>query len=552
MYLPNDGNDKLVGVVCISEVRMENPTPKQTRKGWTAAARLGTSITLLLVGVSIGAWFFSDWSASVLADKHEKASTVKPRDDKKDKKKSEGSKLEADPDIALAMRLERAFKKVARHVAPSVVSLTVFSRGGDWNEQLWKMHQRLGPRNLEREFTGSGVIIRADGTILTNEHVVRDAAHIRATLHDATAFTVKVVGTDPRSDLAVLSPIEGTQLGKKLIPASFADSDTVQKGQWALAVGNPFKLSNTLTVGVVSERGRSLTTHRFFSDVFYGDLIQTDAATNPGNSGGPLFNIRGQLIGINTMIYSKSGKFEGFGFAIPSNQVKPRLAFLELGRPVQYGWLGVALKNLERDQRAFDLPQGAGVLVQEVFRNMPADRAGMKRGSVILSFDDIPVRSADELIMAVGMAKVGKKSRVRLRDPSGKITELAVRIGLRTRDIVQLSRESGFPPDSKPNEEDRAGEFTWRGMRIREMTAEEAKRLGGRLRVIGVLKGSPADRAGLYEGAILSEIKYAGAAAIKKLASLSQLERIAKAAKGPVYLHASVVGYVQLDPQSRP
>ncbi len=531
---------------------------KDTQRG---LPRLAWALFMVLVGAAAGAHFLPDLGRQVMAEKRSPARLAGEGEthgaEGKDKPKTEPVRSsdqvpvqENDPDIALAMRLERGFEKVAQRVAPSVVNLTVFSRNARWREQLWRMHEKPGARFPDREFTGSGVLLRKDGTILTNEHVVRDANHIRARLHDGFIFKAKVVSTDPRSDLAVLRPVEGTVFKSKLTPATLADSDQVRVGQWAVAVGNPFKLTNTVTVGVVSARSRSLSsTHRFFSDVFYGDLIQTDAAINPGNSGGPLFNIRGQLIGINTMIYSRSGTFEGFGFAIPSNQVKPRLAALEAGREVMYGWLGVSLKNLNSTHPVFDLPDGKGVLIEEVFADMPADRAGLRRGSVIVSFDKTRVKSVDELIMVVGMAQVGKIVSVRILNPRGVMEDVPVRIGLRSPSLVSSGPHSF---EGAREETPVAGEWSWRGMRLKELSDEDAQKAGGPIRVIGVKKGTQADRAGLFEGAVIDEIKTRKEAAIQPLRSLEALKRIGEGTKGAVYLHASVVGYIELDGAESP
>ncbi|MCW8133141.1 MAG: trypsin-like peptidase domain-containing protein [Planctomycetota bacterium] len=452
---------------------------------------------------------------------------------------------ENDPDLLLAERLARAFQKVAKAVEPCVVSLTVSTKGDDWREDLWRLHDQSGPPSMERKFTGSGVIIDEDGTILTNEHVIRGAEQIRVTLYDGTVYKARVSGTDARSDLAVILPLEGKPPGK-LRSVKMADSDKVQVGQWAIAVGNPFELSNTLTVGVVSARGRSLPTRSFSAtDVFYGNLIQTDAAINPGNSGGPLFNVRGELIGINTMIFSKSGKFEGFGFAIPSNHVKPRLAALKAGQPVQYGWLGVVPSDLEPGQEAFQVPNGRGVLVERVLSDSPADRAGIEQGAVILAIDGNSVSNSNELIMSVGMAPVGKVAKVKVMQ-KGKTVELSVLVGLRTPELVSQNQRDMVNPLGE-NQPDNPGEFLWRGMRVRELQPDEARKLGGILMVVRVKKGSAADRAGLYEGAILDEIKYAENAEILPLKSLAHLKRAALETKGSVYVHSPIAGYLPLE-----
>jgi serine protease Do len=448
---------------------------------------------------------------------------------------------EPDPDIELAVRLERAFQKVAAQVQPCVVSLTVHTKGGDWRDDIARLQDRGGLYSLERRFTASGVILEEDGLILTNEHVVRGAEQIRARLHDGTVFKAKVAGSDPRSDIALLRPV--VPLKSKLSPARLANSDLVAVGQWALAIGNPFDLSNTLTVGVVSARGRSVPARSMLSDVFYANLIQTDAAINPGNSGGPLFNLHGELIGINTMIFSQSGRSEGFGFAIPTNDIVPRLEFLKSGRPVEYGWLGVRLRNLEPDQEAFPETQ-AGAIVEEVLRDTPADRAGIKQGSRILAYDGAAVPDTEELMEAVGRTQVGKVVKVKVCDPEGRLKEVPVRIGLRPPDLLRLSSYAPVEPAKQP---EAPNELAWRGLRVRELTDESAAKSGARLQVLGVRKGSPADRAGFYEGALVDEFKSAAQAAIQRLESLAQFRRLTLEASGAVYLRSPLLGYVQVE-----
>lgn len=448
-------------------------------------------------------------------------------------------KLVDDPDIQLAQRLENAFRKVAARVQPSVVNLTVHTGSADWREEIWRA-QEGGMLPRENRFTGSGVLLDKDGTILTNEHVVRHAEAIRVALYDGKVYRAKVAGSDPRSDLAVLIPTQPLKF--EVSSAALADSSTVSVGQWALAVGNPFELSNSLTVGVVSAHGRSLPLRSIYPGAYYTNLIQTDAAINRGNSGGPLFNLHGEVIGINTMIFSRSGLAEGVGFAIPINDIKPRLATLKAGQPVQYGWLGVRLKSLEPDQEAFT-EQQPGVLVIEVLPDMPADRAGLQQGSRIVRYDGQAVSKSEDLIALIGRTEVGRMVKIEYYDPGGRSTNASVRIGLSPQDLARLSRfQSGEQVEEPPAE----GEFVWRGMHIRELPPAEAAKFGASLRVSRVKKGSPADRAGFYEGALLDQFKSGEQSAILKLESLDQLRRLAEQAHTGVYLRSPLLGYVQL------
>ncbi|HYG78015.1 MAG TPA: trypsin-like peptidase domain-containing protein [Planctomycetota bacterium] len=462
-----------------------------------------------------------------------------------------------DPDIELAVRLERGFAKLAQRVAPAVVSLSVSIKRGNWMEELRRMGEQM---NLppEPQFEGSGVIVDPAGYIVTNEHVVRSAERIRVKLADGRVFNAELCGSDARSDLAMIK-LSGEDIPADLPTAALADSDKVAVGQWAVAVGNPFGLSNTLTVGVVSARGRSMPSNNFSNDVFYGNLIQTDAAINPGNSGGPLFDMRGKLIGINTMIFSKTGISQGFGFAIPSNHLQKRLAYLKSGREIEYGWLGVRLGDLRPGQKEFKVPENKGVLIEGVIPNTPADRAGMEQGMVILDFDGARIANSQELMGAVNETPVGRTVKVKVLDRLGRLADLNVRISKRYSEVVRAStlgivREGG----DIDLEEDVAGAekgigakgknvYSWRGMQVRELSADEGKKRGGRIEVIRVKKSSSADRAGLYEGAILTELKHAGITAIQKFTTLEEFKRTTTAVSGAAAVYTPLDGYVTVE-----
>jgi len=463
--------------------------------------------------------------------------------------------LDEDPDIEFAARLERAFEKVSKRVAPSVVNLqvTVKSRG-NWSEELRKMsdpHQMMVP---ERQFEGSGVIVDTSGYIVTNEHVVRGADKIRVKLHDGRSFAAETCGTDPRSDLAMIR-LTGDDVPKDLVATRFGDSDIVTVGQWTLAVGNPFGLNNTVTVGVVSARGRSMPVHNLANDVFYGNLIQTDAEINPGNSGGPLFDIRGRLIGINTMIFSKSGISEGFGFAIPANHLQKRVAYLKSGREIEYGWLGVRLDDLKPGQTAFAVPQNRGVLVESVIPHTPADRGGLAQGMVILEFNGVRVGTSQELIREVNETPVGRTVKLQAIDRGGKRADLTVKISKRNADLVRSSSLGFLDDDDAGSEPKKTASGTeepkttesWRGLRVKELTEDEAKKRGGRLEIVSVRKGSAADRAGFYEGAVITELKHAGNASIQKMQSLAEFKRVTTEAKGSAALYLTLDGYVTIE-----
>jgi serine protease Do len=454
-----------------------------------------------------------------------------------------------DPDIEFAARLERAFEKIALRVGPSVVNLQVVVKSrGAWPDELKKMsdpHQMMVP---ERQFEGSGVIVDSSGFIVTNEHVVRGAETIRVKMNDGRAFSAEVTGTDPRSDLAIIK-LSG-EIPKDLVAAKFADSDAVKVGQWTLAVGNPFGLNNTVTVGLVSARGRSMPVYNLTSDVFYGNLIQTDAAINPGNSGGPLFDIHGRLIGINTMIFSKSGFSEGFGFAIPSNHLQKRVAYLKTGREIEYGWLGVRLDDLKPGQTEFGVPGNKGVVVESVIPHTPADRAGLQQGMVIVKFNGVDVATSQELIREVNETPVGHTVSLQAFNRDGKLSDYTVKISKRNADIVRASALGQLDEDSAElvdilSKESAKNTYAWRGLRVKELSDEDAKKRGGKLEIVSVQKGSPADLAGMYEGAIVTEIKHDGAA-ISKLESADDFQRETTEIKGSASLYLTLDGFVSI------
>lgn len=247
---------------------------------------------------------------------------------------------------------------------------------------------------------GSGVLITADGYVLTNEHVINGAQQIMVTVsgHD-TPFKARVVGSDYDLDLAVLK-IDGPRPFPYL---ELGDSDRVRVGEWVIAIGNPFGLDHTVTVGVISAKGRPVTVE----DRHYENLLQTDASINPGNSGGPLLNLRGQVVGINTAINAQA---QGIGFAIPTSTVQGVLQTLMSKGRIARPWLGVSLYDVTPDlAQYFGLARPAGALVVAVVPNSPADKAGLRRGDIILEFAGQKVGSADDLVKAIQRTKIGQQ-----------------------------------------------------------------------------------------------------------------------------------------------
>jgi serine protease Do len=299
---------------------------------------------------------------------------------------------------------------VAAYVTPSVVNIST-SKTVQMNNPLYPFsqepffHQFFGVpynepryRKFKEQSLGSGVIVSADGNILTNNHVVAGAQEITVVLANKNSYKGRVVGTDPRSDIAVV------KIDASGLPAlNFGDSDKLRAGDMVLAFGSPFGLAKTVTMGIVSAVGR---VNVGIED--YEDFIQTDAAINPGNSGGALVNMNGELIGINTAIFSQTGGYMGIGFAIPSNMAKNVMESLIKTGKVERGWLGVSVQDLTSDLATqFGVPMNEGALVAQVVKGSSAYKAGLKQGDVIVEFGGKPVEDSGQLRNLAGFSPVG-------------------------------------------------------------------------------------------------------------------------------------------------
>ncbi len=303
-------------------------------------------------------------------------------------------------------------------VIPTKIDTVIFSNNpfyqffGDpfgFDDFFGQPRQRRAPpqvqkREQRQQGLGSGVIVSKDGYILTNFHVVAGADEIEVKTSDNRSFQAEIVGSDSLSDVAV---IKIKEKASNLPVAYLGDSDKLRPGDWAIAVGNPFSLSSSVTLGIVSALGRTT-----MSDAnAYQNFIQTDAAINPGNSGGALVNIEGELIGINTMIYSRSGGYMGIGFAIPINMARKIMEDLIYEGKVSRGWLGVMIQELDQTTReAFDLGADTkGVLIGDVFKDQPAEKAGLKRGDVVISVDGLKTTTTNELRNRIAAIRPGRK-----------------------------------------------------------------------------------------------------------------------------------------------
>ncbi len=350
--------------------------------------------------------------------------------------------------------LEDAIVKVAANSGKSVVSISSVVKEkigvrfgqpapfGEFNDDSFhKFFEEFfgGSPNMElkRMGLGSGVIIDKNGYILTNEHVISGASEVKVKLSDGREFDAQVVGSDKRTDLAVIK-IDAANLPV----AKLGDSDNLKIGKWVVAIGNPFGFAienpePTVTVGVIS------ALHRYIPALgrrerSYDELIQTDAAINPGNSGGPLVNLDGEVIGINTAIISVSGGYQGLGFAIPINKVKRVLDKLMKGEKVTYGWLGINIQDLNEDLRSyFGIKEATGIIVVKVYSGSPAEKAGIKEGDLILAFDNQPVKASRDLIRMVASYEVGAEVPIKIvRDK--KEINLKVKIGEGPKDLSKL------------------------------------------------------------------------------------------------------------------
>ncbi len=344
-----------------------------------------------------------------------------------------------------------------------------------------------GPREFQNNSLGSGFIISADGYVMTNAHVVEAADEITVKLNDKREFKAKVIGADRRTDIALLK-IEATGL-----PAvRFGDPNKLKVGEWVIAIGSPFGFESTVTAGIVSAKGRSLPQENFVP------FIQTDAAVNPGNSGGPLFNLRGEVVGINSQIYSRTGGFMGLSFAIPIDVANDVATQLKTAGKVSRGRIGVVIQPVTKElAESFGLPKPSGALVSSVEKGSPADKAGIEAGDVILKFGGRDVNSSEDLPRLVGSTKPGSKVNVQLmRNKAGR--EVSVVVGEMPEEARTAQRQQRRGPGGKPAEP--VSRF---GMTLSEPTAEQRNQLkisGGVL--VEDVQGAAA-RAGIRRGDII-------------------------------------------------
>ena len=355
--------------------------------------------------------------------------------------------------LAKAKAAPESFSGLAKELLPTVVNIsttqTVERQGGvdrpqlppgsPFEEFFKEFFDRNQQNNKQRKATslGSGFIINQTGHIVTNNHVIEGADEITVTLHDDSRLEAKVVGRDPKTDLAVLK----VEPKSKIARTRFGDSDEAEVGDWVLAIGNPFGLGGSVTAGIISARGRDINAGP------YDDFLQTDASINKGNSGGPLFNLRGQVIGVNTAIFSPSGGSIGLGFAIPANVVAPVIEQLIKFGQVRRGWLGVHIQTVTKEMaEALDLDEARGALVASVAENGPAMKGGIKAGDLILTFDQKRLNEMRELPRIVAKTEPGRTVKVRVWR-KGKKLNLDIKVG-------ELKEERGQIADKGSGKEE--------------------------------------------------------------------------------------------------
>ncbi len=391
------------------------------------------------------------------------------------------------------------FIKVAKEAMASVVNISATKRAAQAPESSLPddpLFRRFFGEEFERRFKqprqqpeqglGSGVIVSQDGYIVTNNHVVEQADQLMVLLGDKRKLPATLIGTDPKTDLAVIK-IDAT--GLPTLP--WGNSTTLEVGELVLAVGNPFGLNQTVTMGIISAVGRANV-----GIVDYENFIQTDAAINPGNSGGALVNLQGQLIGINTAIFSRTGGYMGIGFAIPSQMVEHIMQSLIGHGKVIRGWLGVSIQDISPELASqFDAPDTQGALVGDVFSTSPAGLAGLQRGDIIRTYNKVQVNNPTHLRTLV--ADTAPNTSVPLTVwRNGKEVSLSVSIGEMPKDVASLAKVG---PDSIQ------GDHALAGLTVEPVKPGQTPD-GHGVMVTQVEPNSPGDRAGLRPGDILIEV----------------------------------------------
>jgi len=405
-----------------------------------------------------------------------------------------------------ALAVPSSFADLAEKYSPTVVNIATSTKPkkretkhrsqtppgleGTPFEDFFKDFLEQMPQNsMPAQSLGSGVVISADGYIVTNNHVVQGADDIVVRFHDDEELNAELIGRDPKTDLALIK----VDAEADLAFASFGDSDKIRVGDWVVAIGNPFGLGGTVTAGIISARNRNINQGP------YDDFLQTDAAINPGNSGGPLFDTAGNIVGINSIILTRSGGSQGIGFSIAANTAKLVIGQLkDHGRTIR-GWLGVRIQTITKDlAEALDIDAAEGALVASVVADSPAEKGGVEDGDIILSFDGKKIKEMKELPRIVAETKVNKKVPVKVLRGGKK----------RTLDVVisELEEDEMIEGGSTEAEEDMLY-----GMSMAPLTTEMREKLDVDEDVKGVVidyveRGSAASRSGIMSGDVITRV----------------------------------------------
>ena len=351
---------------------------------------------------------------------------------------------------SFSKEIPSSFADLAEKLMPSVVNIstttTITTQSNPFPFQFppgspfEDMFKEFGaPQERQSSALGSGFIIDEKGIVVTNNHVIQDAENIIIRVNGDKEFNAKVIGSDPLSDIAILQ----LETNEKFTPVKFGNSDNARIGDWVIAIGNPFGLGGTVTSGIISARNRSIGLSR------YEDYIQTDASINSGNSGGPLFDMNGDVIGINTAILGRSGSI-GIGFAIPSNSAKIVIdQLIEFGE-TKRGWLGVRIQDVTKEIAEVEkLDEPRGALVASVAENSPSDKAGVKAGDIILEFNGEKIKVMKELPMIVARTEVGKKVKVKIWRDKKEITKTITLGRLETSEDFKVAEKKAKPKETR-------------------------------------------------------------------------------------------------------